>query len=342
MGSQFNISRRKFNHLIVPGAIGFSTVLASKGLAQGGAKNFKANVLRVGFQTSGDILKISRALEKKLEPLGVKVEWSQFAQGPQLMEALKIGRIDIGSVGETPPIFTQASGGPIVYIVGAKTTPETGRGSVIAVPPDSPIKSVRDIKGKDVVFQAASASHYLILRALEEAGLGIKDINIKSLSNVEARGAFLADKIGVWATGDPHYAIAEKFNKIRVIRDSVGIQSPGGYYVAYKPWAQENIGLLKHIVQEIENVDQWAERNRDEFIKIYAEAQKVDLDVAKRIVDRRTFGRRAISPDLIKEQQRVADYFFKNGVIPKQVNVSEALLTPEQYAEITPANISQK
>lgn len=153
MSSKFTLSRRHFNHLIVPGAIGFSAALASGSLAQANSGDFKAKVLRVGFQVSGDLVKVSGVLEKRLAPLGVKVEWLQFAQGPQLMEAMNVGRIDIGSVGETPPIFAQAAGGPIVYVVGSKTTPETGKGSVIAVPLDSPIKTVRDIKGKDVIFQ---------------------------------------------------------------------------------------------------------------------------------------------------------------------------------------------
>lgn len=341
MSSKLTFSRRKFNHLVLPGAIGLSAALASSGYAQNSG-GFKAKVLRVGFQVSGDLVKVSGVLEKRLEPLGVKVEWLQFAQGPQLMEAMNVGRIDIGSVGESPPIFAQAAGAPIVYVVGARTTPETGKGSVIAVPPDSPIKTVRDLKGQEVVFQRASASHYLIVRALEEVGLKISDIKVRSISNVEARAAFIAGKIPVWATGDPHYAIAEKFGKIRVIRDAVGIDSPGGYYVAYKPFALENIPLLKVVVEEIDKIEKWADKNRRDVVKLLAPAQKIDEDVMARIIERRTFGRRAITPALIREQQRVSDLFLREGILPRQINVSEALLTTEQYAALTPTDISQK
>ncbi|MEH1984091.1 MULTISPECIES: ABC transporter substrate-binding protein [unclassified Nostoc] len=87
---------------------------------------------------------------------------------------------------------------------------ETGRSSVIAVPPKSPLKKFEDIKGQEVYFQKGSASHYFILRALQSIGLTIKDIKIRSMPTIEARGAFLEGKIPVWMTGDPHYAIAEK------------------------------------------------------------------------------------------------------------------------------------
>jgi len=83
-----------------------------------GAKTitFKTKVLRIGYQSSGDLVRVTRVLEKRLKPLGVKVEWAQFAQGPQLMEAMNVDKIDIGSVGETPPIFAQAAGAKIVYL----------------------------------------------------------------------------------------------------------------------------------------------------------------------------------------------------------------------------------
>src|SRR5687767_10035176 len=68
----------------------------------------KTKVVHMGYQSSGDIVRLKGVLEKRLEPLGVSVEWAQFPAGPQLMEAMNVGKVDIGSVGETPPIFAQA------------------------------------------------------------------------------------------------------------------------------------------------------------------------------------------------------------------------------------------
>ena len=302
----------------------------------------KTNVIRVGYQQAGDLVRITKVLEKRLEPLGVKVEWAQFAQGPQLMEAMNVGRVDIGSVGETPPIFAQAAGAQIVYLVGSRQTKESGKGSAIAVPPNSPIKSVKDIKGQTVVFQKASASHYFILRALEEVGLKYSDIKVQSLPNVEAASAFLQGRIPVWVTGDPHLARAEKEGKVRILRNATGINSPGGYYVGIKQFAIDNPALLRAVIEEIDKIQKWAQTHPKETAELTAQYQKLTPDVMDLVISRRTYGLRAISPALIKDQQRVADYFYKNGVLPKQVNVKEATLTPQQYAAITPTTISQK
>ena len=73
-------------------------------------------VLRIGNQKGWlSILKGRGTLEKRLAPLGVKVTWTEFNAGPVQLEALNVGSIDFGDVGEAPPIFAQAAGAPLVY-----------------------------------------------------------------------------------------------------------------------------------------------------------------------------------------------------------------------------------
>ncbi|MEH2412030.1 ABC transporter substrate-binding protein [Nostoc sp.] len=210
----------------------------------------------------------------------------------------------------------------------------------MAVPPESLLQKFEDIKGQEVYFQKGSASHYFIIRALQAIGLTLKDIKIKNLATIEARDAFLEGKIPVWMTSDPYYAIAQKMGRIRVLKDSVGLDSPGAYYIADRKFAEENLGLLKIIIEELNKLDKWAEANRGEVAKLMITEQKLEPDVVERVMSRRIFvGRRGLSPALIKEQQRVADLFFKEGVIPKEINIQDALLPPNIYNAITPPEI---
>ncbi|QLE57303.1 ABC transporter substrate-binding protein [Nostoc sp. TCL26-01] len=343
------IKRRRFLNVAGSGLGGFSLAYLLGSCSQQSQNNaanstssleIKTKVLRMGYQSAGDLVRNRKVLEKRLDPLGIKVEWLQFAQGPQLMEGMAARRVDIGSVGETPPIFAQVAGSNIVYVVGTQRTPNTGRSSVIAVPPESRLTKFEEIKGQEVYFQKGSASHYFILRALQSIGLTIKDIKIKSIPTIEARAAFLEGQIPVWMTNDPHYAIAEKMNRIRVLKDSVGLDSPGSYYIGDRQFAEENPGLLKIIIEELHALDKWASLNRNEVKKLMVTEQKLDEDVAERVMSRRTFaGRRGLSPALIAEQQRVADLFFEVGVIPKKIDIKQALLPPDLYAAITPAEI---
>src|SRR5688572_13038375 len=103
--------------------------------------------VRIGFQKYGKLilLKSKGSLDKKLEPLGYKVTWTEFPSGPPLLEALNVGAIDFGNAGEAPPIFGQAAGAPFFYVAHEPPAP---KGEAILVPKDSPIKTVADLKGK--------------------------------------------------------------------------------------------------------------------------------------------------------------------------------------------------
>ena len=87
-----------------------------------------ANTLRIGYQKYGTLvlLKARGTLEKRLAEDGVKVQWTEFPGGPQLLEGLNVGSIDFGVTGETPPVFAQAAGAEIV--IDIKDEDYGGRG----------------------------------------------------------------------------------------------------------------------------------------------------------------------------------------------------------------------
>ncbi|MCG6136523.1 MAG: aliphatic sulfonate ABC transporter substrate-binding protein [Nostoc sp. LLA-1] len=352
MNKLFN-TRRRFIKFGTAGLLGLSTSLALSSCndntqqaelttattaASTSASGINTNVLRMGYQQAGDLIRVSGVLEKRLEPLGIQVQWLQFAQGPQLREGMNVGQVDLGSVGETPPIFAQIAGAEIVYVVGRR--PPEGEGSAIAVPPESSLRELTEIKGQRVNFQRGSASHYFILRALEEVGLKIDDIQVVSMPSIEARDAFIQGQIPVIVFGDPHFAIAQKQNRVRILRNGSGIDSPGGYYIAGRKFATENPELLRIVIEEMQTIGKWADEHPEETARLLAPETKLDLDIQETVVRRRSHQLAAIDVSRIREQQRVADYFHTNGVIPKKIDVQETMLTPEQYAAITPSILS--
>ena len=67
--------------------------------------------IRIGYQKTG-VLVIARqqaVLEKRFAGKQIGIKWIEFTSGPPLLEAMSIGSVDLGSVGDTPPIFAQAA-----------------------------------------------------------------------------------------------------------------------------------------------------------------------------------------------------------------------------------------
>jgi sulfonate transport system substrate-binding protein len=58
----------------------------------------------------------------------------------------------------------------------------------------------------------------------------------------------------------------------------------------------------------------------------------IDLKMMQKSTNRRKFDITPFTPELIILQQQVADKFAEIKLIPKPINVKEAMLTPEQYA----------
>jgi sulfonate transport system substrate-binding protein len=133
------------------------------------------SVLRIGYQKYGTLvlLKAKGTLEKRLAEQGVEVKWTEFPGGPQLLEGLNVGSVDFGVTGETPPVFAQAAGADLLYVAHEPPAPT---GEAILVPKDSPINAVAELKGKKIALNKGSNVHYLLVRALEDAGLKYGDI----------------------------------------------------------------------------------------------------------------------------------------------------------------------
>ena len=169
----------------------------------------QAETLRIGYQKYGTLvlLKAKGTLEKRLAAQGVDVQWTEFPGGPQLLEGLNVGSIDFGVTGETPPVFAQAAGADLLYVAYEPPAPHS---EAILVPKGSPIKSVAELKGKKVVLNKGSNVHYLLVRALEDAGLKYTDIQTVFLPPADARAAFERGSVDAWVIWDPYQAAAEQ------------------------------------------------------------------------------------------------------------------------------------
>src|SRR5215207_4483350 len=210
-------------------------------------------VIRIGYQKYGTLilLKAKGSLETKLKPLGYRVAWAEFPAGPPLLEALNAGAIDFGSVGETPPIFAQAAAGARLTYVAHE--PPAPRGEAILVPKDSPIKTVADLKGRKVALNKGSNVHYLLVRALEQAGLKYSDIEPVFLAPAVERGS-----VHAWVIWDPFQAAAEAATGARTLADGTGIVANHQFYLAADKFVDASPRVLDALLEQLSEVDAWA------------------------------------------------------------------------------------
>jgi sulfonate transport system substrate-binding protein len=282
-------------------------------------------VLRIGYQKYGTLvlLKEKGTLEGALEPLGVSVAWTEFPGGPQLLEALNVGAIDFGTAGEAPPIFAQAAGAPLIY-VGFE--PPAPKGEAILVPKDSSLQSVADLKGKKVALNKGSNVHYLLVRALENAGLSVKDIQPVYLPPADARAAFEQGSVDAWVIWDPFLAAASAATGARTLSDGENLVSNHQFFLAERGFATANPKVIDSVIQRLVAIDAWAKSDSKGAAAVLSPKVGIPADVLEVALARQGYGVAPLTPAVVAEQQKIADTFHQLGLLPKPINVSDAVI----------------
>jgi sulfonate transport system substrate-binding protein len=286
----------------------------------------QSKVLRIGYQKAANtlvLLKANGTLEKRLQAQGVEVKWAEFAAGPQLLEGLNVGAIDFGYVGEAPPIFALAAGADFVYSAYEIPTPDA---EGLLVPKDSTIKSVAELKGKKIAFNKGSDVHWLVVALLKKAGLTYADIQPVYLAPADARAAFERGAVDAWAIWDPFQAAAEKQIGARRLATGVGAVNHNQFFLSARPFAEKNQATLAILLEEITKEGQWIRGHYKEAAAQLAPIQGLDADVIETGLRRYAHVYRPIDDAVLDEQQRIADAFFDLKLIPKKLNVRDAVL----------------
>jgi len=290
--------------------------LSSRAIAQGAVKE-----IRIGYQKNG-VLVITRqqaALEKHFSAQGIEVKWVEFSSGPPMMEAMNVGSVDYGAVGDSPPVFAQAAGAAIVYAAGQPIT----NGQGILVPKDSPIRSIAELKGKRIGFTKGSSAHNIVVQTLEKTGLTYADITPVYLTPPDAGPAFANGSIDAWSIWDPYFAIGETKQNGRILVNAYEITKTNSFYIANRDFAKNHGAVLQQIIDVTTSTAGWAEAHREEVARSLSAVTGIPLDIQTVAANRSSFAVGPITDDIIATQQGVADRFHKIGLIPKPIVIRD-------------------
>ena len=307
--------------------------LFAAAISFGAITQAQAETLRIGYQKYGTLvlLKAKGSLEKRLAEQGIEVQWTEFPGGPQLLEGLNVGSIDFGTTGEAPPIFAQAAGADLLYVAHEPPAPTS---EAILVPKDSALKSVSELKGKKIALNKGSNVHYLLVRALEDAGLKYSDIQPVYLPPADARAAFERGSVDAWVIWDPFQAAAEHQLQARTLRNGEGLVANHQFYLAARPYAEKHPEVVTVLVEEIRDIGEWTRANSAEATAQVAPLLGLSPEITRTAVERQAYGAQLITPDVVEAQQQIADTFSDLKLIPKRLSIKDVIWTPPASAKV--------
>jgi sulfonate transport system substrate-binding protein len=253
--------------------------------------------------------------------LPFKTHWSDFTSGPPMLQAMGAGSIDVGSVGDAPPVFAAAGNSPVAVVSALQANP---LGSVLLVPQNSPIHAVAQLRGKSVAVAQGSSANYHLLAVLIKAGLTIKDITPDYLQPAEAQAAFSTGHVAAWDVWSPFVEQAEAQYHARALVNGAGIGQTYSFVVASRA-ALSNPAKEAAIHDYLQLLDQaytWARSNEAAWASSWAKATGLPASVMLHAVQDSLATPVPITSGVISSEQQIANAFATAGLIPSKINFS--------------------
>ncbi|ANI59904.1 ABC transporter substrate-binding protein [Pseudomonas sp. GR 6-02] len=252
-----------------------------------------------------------------------KVEYSEFAGGNLIVEALASGSLDLGNMSEIPPIFSiQSHRQPRLIAVLQGDV----NNQVFLIPKDSKVESVGQLRGKRVGYVRSTTSHYFLIKALKEQGLTLNDITAVALTPQDGFTAFQSGQLDAWVIYGVFIQLAKFRSGARVLKTALGYLS-GNYLIAARPAALED-PLRKQAIQDYlqrqARTLEWINNNPEPWATKSAQLLGVDKAVFLDMHNSRSQPYKIIevNDQAIASQQEVADLFFDAGVLSERLDVS--------------------
>lgn len=299
--------------LLVVSGCGNRSVSNSSGSTTGTTHDLPAKV-KIGYHAHLATFIVARDqkfFEEEFGKDGVQVEMVKLEHAGPLIDALKAGEIDMSSSVPSFIVAGLASGADLVVL---GTTEASEQSNAVIVPADSPVKTVSDLKGKNVAVVSGSNSHLMLESALAEAGLDPEDIHLVPLEPTEARAAFASGAIDAWAIWSPFRDAAEldgartlfENGKYLVLTDHPVVRSD--FHSKYPQLSERFLAALKR-------TDDWINANPAEAQRLWSEENGLDTKVGELAWQRRIFIFRPVDDSDLDVFEKVVDFYINKGII---------------------------
>ncbi|WP_405718570.1 aliphatic sulfonate ABC transporter substrate-binding protein [Streptomyces sp. NBC_01537] len=253
-----------------------------------------------------------------------KVKFARFTYGPPLIQAAASGDIDLGSVGDVPPITGAAKTYGFKIVAVARSLRPTQAVENIIVPKGSTLKTLADLKGKKLAVPQGSSAHGLALNALKSVGLTPKDVQLVFLDPAAGATAFATGKVDAWSIWNPQSALAVKQGARILAKGLPPIDQTSSYYVASDKSLKDPTrrAALTDVLKRLAGEFHWAVQHPDKYALALSQEEGIPLADAKAVLPSMQTRVTPVEASDIAAEQKLGDAFFEAGQITKKVDVA--------------------
>ncbi len=264
------------------------------------------------------VVKDQKLLEKSLP--NTQIKWV-FSQGSnRSLEYLNSNSIDFASTAGLAAVLSRANGSPIktVYV---QSQPEW---TALVVAKDSPIKNLKDLKGKKIAATRGTDPFLFTLQALDTVGLSKRDVQLVHLQHPDGKTALERGQVDAWAGLDPLMAAAQIQSGAKLLYRNVGFNSYSVLSVK-EDFAKQSPEAVEAVIKAYEQARKWAKANPDKVAALLAQESKLPLPVAKLQLSRTNFDQSIPSATQAQALKRSGKILTEEDLVRKGTNINQVV-----------------
>lgn len=275
--------------------------------------------LRIGVHPANLHLTLAAAWDMQFDSLDV--EFVRYDGGSQSADVLSLGQIDVCGTSSPQPLFAAAKGLDVILL--AASAPRRLDGSIV-VRADSPVWSLQDLVGRKIGLAQKSFQIYLLVQALEKAGLNLDDITICDVMPGAGLAVLQQGSIDALVTLAPYQDYAMTIGNMRLLEGSealipnrsifwtLGERQLSAYARASFFDGLERLG--REVPQDVA---------RASYILAADAAGSVLRKSWQRAILARDWSIHHINTTILRELQDEADILFRHGVLERSIDLME-------------------
>ncbi|WP_370539036.1 aliphatic sulfonate ABC transporter substrate-binding protein [Aureimonas sp. AU22] len=304
-----------------------SLVLGAFSGAPALAQDAKPEVIRIGSTAPGHLKFIlfrnQKLLEKEFERDGIRIELTTFDGGSAASVALGSGAIDFTYIGNNPSLRLGASGADVKAIGLSSWIPSNE--TLVVVRPDSPVRSLAELKGKRVAYLSGTVRHSTFAKALGDVGVSINDVESLNIG-IENSGPALArgDVDAIVESTGPAQKLVDA-GAARVLFDAATAGKPE-WAVPYLISVNGDFArTYPRIVERLLKVDietaRWADAHPDETVAIFVkETGNSESAVRSTYAQGKFYQNPEITPQAIEALKGEERFMAETGLLKGKVD----------------------
>lgn len=259
--------------------------------------------------------------EKEFEAEGIKVNFHDVTSGPQQVQALMAGDLDVlHAFGGTSAIISASNGAEFTVINVYSRSPK----GFMLVSNSDEINSPQDLRGKKIAGPKGTILHQLLAAYLEKAGMTTDDVQFINMKVNDAEAALESRLVDAVLLTGPSAENALK-RGAEVITDGEGLVQGIIVTAVSNDFLKKYPHIVERIVKLNEKTADFIKNNSDETVKIVSRETGLSEEEVRKMKEIYDFNPQIKESD-IEELKNTQEFLIKSGLQENRVDIDKLIL----------------